>query len=161
MIQIVDAEVTGRADEFVTLVREYLDWLGRDLAYQNVDNELADPLNVYGKPRGTMLIAEDDGAVAGAIGVRPIDETIGELKRLWVRDAHRGRGVGRVLIDAACAAAGRMGYERVVLDTTEDLAAANHLYTSMGFERIPPYCENPFPGARYWAKAVAGGGSLA
>lgn len=153
MITIVDAEATGRVDEFATLIGEYFAWLGRDLAYQNVDDELATPLGVYGKPRGAMLIAEC-GAVAGGVGVRPIDTTTGEIKRLWVRDAHRGEGVGRTLIEAACDAAVQIGYDRLVLDTTADLAAANHLYETMGFERIEPYTHNPFPGARYWQKTI-------
>lgn len=154
MITIVDAEQSGRVDEFATLIGEYLAWLGRDLTYQNVDDELATPLEVYGKPRGAMLIAERCGSVAGGVGVRPIDTTTGEIKRLWVREADRGAGIGRVLIEASCDAAAKIGYERVVLDTTQDLSAANHLYETMGFERIEPYTHNPFPGARFLQKTL-------
>ena len=76
------------------------------------------------------------------------------MKRLWVREPHRKLGMGRQLADAVIAAACRIGYDAMRLDTLGRLVEANGLYTSMGFREIPPYYHNPEPGAVYFERAL-------
>ena len=71
------------------------------------------------------------------------------VKRLYVRPAFRGLGLGRQLVEAAMDAARQGGYASVLLDTLNDMEAARALYTDLGFHEIPPYYHNPIPGAHY------------
>ena len=72
-----------------------------------------------------------------------------QMKRLYVRKAFRGFGIGRELVDATLDAARQMGYACVLLDTLDDMEAARALYTDLGFVEIPPYYHNPLPGSHY------------
>ena len=71
------------------------------------------------------------------------------MKRLYVRDAFRGMGLGRQLVEAALDAARQAGYASVLLDTLDDMEAARTLYEDLGFVEIPPYYHNPIAGAHY------------
>lgn len=135
------------------LFREYADSLGVDLAFQNFDTELAQLPGDYAAPRGTLLLAYVDGALAGCCALRPLDSAdipnAAEMKRLYVRRAFRGFGLGRQLTEAILDAARQAGYACVLLDTLDDMEAARNLYTDLGFESIEPYYHNPIPGAHY------------
>ncbi|MNT82924.1 putative N-acetyltransferase YsnE [compost metagenome] len=100
-----------------------------------------------------MLLAYVDGALAGCCALRPLDSAdtpnSAEMKRLYVRKAFRGFGLGRQLAEATLDAARQAGYASVLLDTLDDMEAARNLYTDLGFESIEPYYHNPIPGAHY------------
>ena len=72
-----------------------------------------------------------------------------EMKRLYVRPAFRGLGLGRLMAQALMDQAVRAGYSVMLLDTLDDMEAARGLYVQLGFEEIPPYYFNPIPGAHY------------
>ena len=135
------------------LFREYADSLDVDLAFQNFDTELAQLPGDYAAPRGALLLAYVDGALAGCCALRPLDSAdipnAAEMKRLYVRRAFRGFGLGRQLTEAILDAARQAGYACVLLDTLDDMEAARNLYTDLGFESIDPYYHNPIPGAHY------------
>jgi putative acetyltransferase len=144
------------ADELQALreiFREYADGLGVDLCFQQFDEELAGLPGEYAAPRGALLLATVDGAVAGCCALRPLDSTdypnAAEMKRLYVRKAFRGFGLGRQLAEAILDAARQSGYACVLLDTLDDMEAARALYDELGFEDIPPYYHNPIAGAHY------------
>ena len=136
-----------------TLFREYAASLEVDLCFQGFDAELAQLPGEYAAPRGAMLLAWVDGALAGCCALRPLDScdypNAGEMKRLYVRKAFRGFGIGRQLADAVLDAARQVGYACVLLDTLVDMEAARALYTDLGFVEIPPYYHNPLPGSHY------------
>ena len=71
------------------------------------------------------------------------------MKRLYVRKAFRGFGLGRELAEAVLDAARQGGYACVLLDTLDEMESARALYTDLGFEEIPPYYHNPVAGAHY------------
>ena len=56
------------------LFLEYADSLDFDLCFQGFDDEIADFPGRYGPPAGELLLAEADGAAAGAVGARPLDD---------------------------------------------------------------------------------------
>ena len=135
------------------IFREYADSLDVDLCFQDFETELAQLPGEYAAPRGHLLLAEVDGAIAGCCALRPMDTAdypnAVEMKRLYVRKAFRGFGLGRQLAEAALDAARQAGYASVLLDTLDEMESARDLYADLGFEEIPPYYHNPIPGAHY------------
>ncbi len=135
------------------LFQEYAENLAVDLCFQQFDTELATLPGDYADPRGALLLALVDGEPAGCCALRPLDATdypnASEMKRLYVRRAFRGFGLGRQLAEAALDAARQRGYACVLLDTLDDMESARALYTELGFVEIPPYYHNPIPGAHY------------
>jgi putative acetyltransferase len=91
-----------------------------------------------------LLLAEAD---AGCVAVRWLDPKTAEMKRLYVRRTHRGKGLGRALAEAAIALAREAGGERMVLDTLPKMREAQALYALLGFTRTQPYLPEPTPGA--------------
>ena len=135
------------------IFREYAASLSVDLCFQNFDAELAQLPGDYAPPRGLLLLALVDGAVAGCCALRPLDTAdypnAAEMKRLYVRKAFRGFGLGRELTEAILDGARRAGYASVLLDTLDDMESARALYADLGFEEIPPYYHSPIAGAHY------------
>jgi putative acetyltransferase len=136
---------TADLDEIRTMLREYAAWLEVDLCFQNFEEELRGLPGDYAPPRGRLLIAEG----AGCVALRPIDEEICEMKRLFVRPDHRGSGLGRRLVSAIISEARAIGYRRMRLDTMPKMDRAQGLYASLGFREIAPYRFNPELGTRF------------
>ena len=137
-------------DEVRALFREYAVWLQVDLCFQGFEAEMAALPGRYAPPSGRLYLAEVDGVVAGAIGLRELEPGVCEMKRLFVRDFARGRGAGRLLVERVIADARDMGYAAMRLDTLRQrMAAANALYDELGFRDIPAYYANPVENVRY------------
>jgi ribosomal protein S18 acetylase RimI-like enzyme len=119
-----------------------------DLCFQNFDQELRDLPGAYALPRGTLLLAEMSGEPVGCVAIRPLDPSICELKRLYVRPGFRKTGLGRELTLAAMEAARAIGYRRVRLDSLSEMHAAQRLYQALGFYDIPSYASSPVDGTR-------------
>jgi putative acetyltransferase len=132
-------------DEVRVLLREYEASLPFPLDFQGFDSEVAELPGDYRGPGGALLLAPGRGCVA----IRRIDDDACELKRLYVRPAERGTGLGRALVEAAIARARELGYRRVLLDTTPGMEAAHELYRRLGFRETAPDTENPVPGTRF------------
>ena len=94
---------------------------------------------LYASPQGAVLLAFESEEPAGCVGLRPLEEGVCELKRLYVRPAFRGRSYGRRLTEEAIAVAGRIGYRHLRLLTVESLEAAVRLYRSMGFKNCAAF----------------------
>ncbi len=146
----------GHSDEVEvvrSLFREYAEGLDVDLCFQHFQEELARLPGDYAAPRGALLLATVEGEPAGCCGLRPLDAAdypnAAEMKRLYVRNAYRGLGLGRQLAEATLDAARQAGYACVLLDTLDDMEAARALYQDLGFTDIPPYYHNPIAGAHY------------
>ncbi len=142
-----DAEFDGARALFI----EYADRLGVDLCFQGFASELQMLNTMYGPPGGRLIIARQDEEYVGCVGVRRISNEVCEMKRLYVRDAARGSGLGRELAKASLEAARALGYQRIVLDTLSPMTAARDLYATLGFKEIAPYYDNPIEGAIYMA----------
>ena len=139
--------VTGAGpelEEIRALFLEYAGQLGFSLCFQGFDAELAGLPGAYAPPGGALLLAPGQGCVA----LRPLDPATAELKRLYVRPAARGAGLGRRLTLAAIAEARERGHQKLVLDTVAgQMDAAISMYRALGFREIAPYTKNPVPGA--------------
>jgi putative acetyltransferase len=151
MYTIREAETATDIAQARELFLEYQSSLGVDLCFQGFAEELASLPGNYARPAGRLLLASNGGSVLGVVALRPILSTDCEMKRLYVRSAGRGAGLGRLLTQALIKEARLTGYSRVLLDTLPSMAEAQTLYRSMGFVEIAAYCHNPVTGTRYMA----------
>jgi len=142
--------------EIATLFHEYALGLGIDLSFQDFATELASLPGKYAPPTGQLMLAYSSrGAVLGCVAVRPLaGRAVCEMKRLYVRPAARGLGVGRGLVAAIIEAAQALGYTQMKLDTLPSMPEALALYESFGFVRIPAYYHNPVPGTVYLGRML-------
>jgi ribosomal protein S18 acetylase RimI-like enzyme len=134
---------------------EYADSLGFDLSFQGFDNELRNLPGDYARPGGCLLLAASQGQAAGCVALRPLEEGICEMKRLYVRPKFRGVGIGRALAEAVIKKARELGYSRMRLDTVPAMEAARALYASLGFEPTGSYRYNPMEGAVFMELRLA------
>jgi ribosomal protein S18 acetylase RimI-like enzyme len=145
-------------DAVRTLFREYAASIGIDLCFQNFEAEVAGLPGDYAAPGGALLLGWVDGRLAGCGAFRRLADVdhanACEMKRLYVRPAGRGLGLGRSLAHALMERAGHAGYSTMLLDTLDDMQTARGLYASLGFEEVPAYYFNPIPGAHYLKAAL-------
>jgi ribosomal protein S18 acetylase RimI-like enzyme len=135
--------------EVRALFQEYAEGLGVDLGFQGFDDEVTGLPGKYAAPAGRLLLAWHGDVVVGCIAMRRIDDSVCEMKRLYVRPQARGESLGRRLVERLCEEARDAGYSRICLDTLASMASAQKLYESMGFKPIAPYVYNPLPGTKF------------
>ena len=149
-MKLIQAETPEQIEEARRLFREYQSWLKLDLCFQNFERELLNLPGDYAPPSGRLLLAEIDGKVAGCVALRPAGEGACEMKRLYVRPAFRGTGLGRRLAETIIEEARSAGYERMRLDTIPGaMERAVGLYRSLGFVETAPYYHSPVEGTLY------------
>ncbi|HXI25361.1 MAG TPA: GNAT family N-acetyltransferase [Pyrinomonadaceae bacterium] len=160
-MQITRAETADQIEQARALFREYESWLGLSLCFQNFEKELAELPGAYAEPNGRLLLARYDDELAGCVALRKFSESTCEMKRLFVRDTFRGKGVGRFLIETIIRNAKEIGYERMLLDTLPPrMNDAIALYRSRGFQEIAPYYDNPVEGAIFMELTIGARASL-
>ena len=136
------------------LFEEYQAGLGISLEFQGFAGELASLPGAYAAPKGALLLATRDEVAAGCIALRPLTAGEAEIKRLYVRPAFRGTGLGERLVRAVSERARAAGYRALRLDTLASMEAAMRLYERLGFEQTPPYHEATRPGMRFFRKPL-------
>jgi putative acetyltransferase len=156
MLSIVKAETDEHIIEARRLFREYETWLGMSLCFQGFEEELKTLPGKYAPPSGRLLLACSDEKLAGCIALRQHkDESVCEMKRLFVRDGFRGERIGLRLIERVIHEAREFGYSKMLLDThPEKMGKAVELYRSHGFVEVPPYYENPHQGVLFMELAL-------
>jgi GNAT superfamily N-acetyltransferase len=148
-IQLAQPELDEDWDFARLLIEEYARTLDVDLCFQDFEHELTHLATEYAPPRGAFLLARENGANLGCVGLRQFALGVGEIKRLYAVPAARGRRLGRLLAEGIVEAAKERGYNRLLLDTLPTMLQAQSLYASMGFKPTAAYRFNPVPGTVY------------
>ncbi len=133
IIEAGSPELIGHAR---ALFREYGASIHFHLCFASFEDELAGLPGRYAPPLGRLLLAGECGNLVGCVALGPVDRVTAELKRLYVRPAARGRGIGRRLAGTAVVAARQAGYRTLRLDTLPEMAPARLLYRSLGFREV-------------------------
>lgn len=136
------------------LIEEYTRRLNRDLAFQQIDDELRDPAAKYTAPQGELLIALEGDEALGMVAYHRHSDTRCEMKRLYVRPAARGLHLGDRLVQEILRRAREAGYREMVLDTLAPMQVAIHLYRKYGFRECAPYYHNPMDDVLYMCKPL-------
>ena len=150
MIRLAQVKFPDDEPAVRELFLEYADSLDFSLNFQDFEHELACLAEEYGPPKGGLLLAFEEESPAGCVALRRFSAGVCEMKRLYVRPAFRGLGLGRRLAQAIMDQARELQYQQMVLDTVPQMAEAIALYRALGFREIPPYRYNPIPGALYF-----------
>ncbi len=149
MIEIVEANTDELIAQAKELFQEYAESLGFDLCFQNFNAEMDSFPKQYSPPTGCLFLALSETQPIGCVGLRYFKKGICEMKRLYVRPAFRGRGLGKDLANAVIRAAREIGYAVMKLDTLPSMSAAIGLYECFGFVETDAYRYNPIEGTKY------------
>jgi len=131
------------------ITKDYMQWLGMDLDFQNTDKEFQVFETMYGEPEGCFIYATKENVVIGGVACRKLGPGICEMKRLFVYESYQGNGVGRVLCDELIKISKELGYNKMRLDTISKLESAIALYEKIGFYEISAYYPNPDATVKY------------
>ena len=154
-MKILQAQTADDIETVRALFREYERFLKVDLCFQGFAEELATLPGRYALPQGRLLLAWAGEQAAGCVALRPLENGVCEMKRLFVRPAYRGRGLGLMLAQRIIHEAIAVGYTVMRLDTLDTLERAMRIYENLGFQRCAPYYANPLPGVVYWQRALS------
>lgn len=149
MVVITPARTAAHFQWANTLFTRYAESLDFDLEFQNFTRELEHLPGDYAPPSGCILLADYSGNCVGCVALRPLDDAICEMKRLYVLPEFRGKHIGYALANAIIAEAKHIGYRRMRLDTVASMSSARGLYAQLGFYSIAAYCYNPLADAAY------------
>jgi GNAT superfamily N-acetyltransferase len=128
------------------LIVEYVKWLNVDLTFQGFEAEMNTFPALYAEPFGCFLIALASDEVVGCVAMKPLNGGICEMKRLFVSDKFKGKGIGKELISRLIIEARKKGYKKMRLDTEKTrMIKAKSLYDFFGFVEIDAYVYNPYP----------------
>lgn len=136
------------------LIKEYLIWVNSDLSFQDIDEELYSFPGKYEEPAGSFFVAKEGDNIIGCVGLRKIQTGICEMKRLFVKDEHKGIGLGKELIKIVIEEAKKKGYEKMRLDTLPKMKTAQRLYKEFDFYEIKQYVVNPIEDSVFMEKML-------
>jgi GNAT superfamily N-acetyltransferase len=126
MVQVMHVDLGTHREVVASLFTEYLTWLNYSLQFSygfgfDVPTAVEDNLHSLEKflpPHGRMLLARASEDFAGIACLRLLDPNVCELKRMFVRPAYRGQGIGRTLLQALLDEARAHGFTSIRLDST-------------------------------------------
>ncbi len=149
-VEFQQVENEEQKKEAGSLIREYLEWLNGRLKREYgiefdveamVESDLSDP-GKFHPPHGRFYLARYNDQIAGVGCLKRLKANVGEVQRMYVPPAYRGKGIGRAIAHQLIGDARAIGYRQLRLESLEFLAAAHSLYRSIGFHEIDPYADN-------------------
>lgn len=153
---LVEASTSEHYQAARVLFQAYATGLGADLEFQGFAGEVDGLPGRYAPPGGTVFLARLGERFVGCVALRPLGESVCEMKRLYVVPDARGCRLGELLAREIVRKAASLGYRRMRLDTLKTMRAARCLYLSLGFRRIAPYYHNPLPDPEFYELELSG-----
>ena len=147
LVRVLEGDSTAECE---LLFREYVEWSSERVAADGIaqfsDSDLesvhatfrAEWPKLFG-PRGRLFLATVNGEPAGVGALKPVTTELGEVKRMFVRSAYRGTGLGRRIMTRLVDEARELGYRSLRLETMPFMAEAQSLYRSIGFAYAEPF----------------------
>lgn len=134
------------------LFLEYANSLDFDLHFQNFIKELEEINIQYNKPDGGLILIIDrlSGEEIGCVGIRKFEDKVAELKRMFIKESHRNKGLGAELLRRAIQLSKDLDYENIRLDTLDTMKPAIALYEKFGFKQTGAYRYNPFDNVKFY-----------
>lgn len=153
MIKIVTANEEQHAQIIRELFWEYLQWgnvkLNQEFGFQfDIAAMLEADMKMLDKfmpPKGCLLLGYLENQPAGIACLKALMDSIGEVKRMYVRPQTRRVGLGRALLNQLLEEARQIGYERIRLDSARFMTEAHQLYRNSGFREIEAYEGSEIP----------------
>lgn len=114
-----------------------------DCGGKTIGEELRELETRYTGNEGCIFLYEEDGGAVGVIALRRMNEHTAECRRLYVKPAFQGKGIGKILLAAAIEEGRRRGFSKLLLDTFKQKKGPQALYKKLGFNECPPYNDLP------------------
>jgi ribosomal protein S18 acetylase RimI-like enzyme len=157
-MKFVQFDLNVHREDFYQMNIEYLTWLVDQIrenyqidmlsiigSVQEYVEDHLEPLMSLKPPGGVVYMMEEEGQAAGVGALQKLRETVGEVKWLYIRPQYRGRGYGKQMAKKLLDDGRRLGCSFFLLDTAKFMAAAQHIYRSVGFKERDPYPESKPP----------------
>jgi len=132
--------VDPRGPEAAELISALSAELARRYDYMEDGSGGFEPEDALG-PRGAFVIGRVGGNPVACGAIRPLEEDVAELKRVFVRVDFRGRGYSKAIVNELERQARLRGYRVMRLETGVRQPEAISLYVSLGYHPIPSYGE--------------------
>lgn len=146
---LIQARPANQGDDIAvaSLISEYAAAFEFELGEQDVVGEGMKAREYY--DAGGLFVADDDGDIVGCVAYEPWGDGRCRMKRMYVLEDYRGKGIGKALAQMTMDEAKKMGFKEMCLDTTQGMVEARGLYKSLGFKEWEPDYEAPCRGTIY------------
>ncbi len=141
---VVRAFVIGDKQGLMSFLDSVLTHLGYEFLPDSKDSDIRDIETAYLGGDGAFFVVATGSEIRGCVGVRRLSDQVAELKRLYLSEKYRGRGLGRDLCTVAIEESKRLGCTVMRLDTTRRATPALGLFQKLGFQEIPRYNDDEF-----------------
>jgi ribosomal protein S18 acetylase RimI-like enzyme len=152
-MEIIPYSETEHKEKFYDLNVEYASWVAeRYHQVHNIDLEsvlgkssrdyVRDFLQDFTKANslnGIIYVLVDQGNVVGMGALAKLQEGVGEIKRMFIQPAYRGRNLGKKMFSMLMQEGRELGFSKLRLETADIFETAVHLYHSLGFKDIDEY----------------------
>lgn len=121
---------------------EYAQMPDAEVCFASFTEELNNLPDLYSLPYGRLYLAYLGRNIAGCIALKPVNDKVCEVKRLYVKPAYRSKGIAKKLLKKVLSEGKKQGYEEMILETLPNMTSAISLYESFDFNRLSGSFEN-------------------
>ena len=151
MVKLIEVKSSREYKIAIRLFKEYAAQIDVDLSFQNFNQEIINIENQYCRPKGIIYLAlNNNEKPIGCFGIRVFEDSICELKRMYLKKEYRRLGLGKLLLKKSIEVGKALNYKKMRLDTLPSMQAAISLYEQIGFYEIAAYRFNPIVGTKYF-----------